>query len=308
MRNIFGMATLALLAAAAPPAAPSLERVVTGDAIVPVTIDGAPARLRIDPGAPGVPLISAALAQRAGLKGGGMMGFGLGYGVGPISARHRTQVIRLDLGQGPFKRRIGWGTRDYATVADGTIGPGDLPDPVIRFQFRESKPGERTMTLPMVAGGGMFGGFFGLYAEIVVGGEPLRVRFDPYHPRTLANAGAALRIAAAQDGRLTGDTVPLEIAFGIERPVRTMILARPLPLGPLPIATLGVRTADNGNATRIKDDGAPEKVDPDEIIVVARGKKRDPNRDRLSLGADQLGGCSSLVFDKPAKQIRLTCR
>lgn len=304
MRNIFGMTTLLLLAAATPPR----ERLVTGDAIVAVTIDGIPARLRIDPGAPGVPLISPELAERAGLKGGGMLAFGLGYGVGPISAMHRTQVVKLDAGQGVFKRRVGWGKRRYAAVADGTIGPGDLPDPVIRFQFRESQPGERTMTLPMVDGGGMFGGFFGLYAEIVVGGEPLRVRFDPYHPRTLANAGAALRIAAAQDGRLTGDTVPLEIAFGIERPVRTMILARPLPLGPLSIATLGVRTADNGNANRIKDDSAPEKIDPDEIVVTAKGKKRDPNRDRLSIGADQLDRCSSLVFDKPAKQIRLTCR
>ncbi|NVP31883.1 MAG: hypothetical protein HLV41_12595, partial [Sphingomonas sanguinis] len=29
--------------------------------------------------------------------------------------------------------------------------------------------------------------------------------------------------------------------------------------------------------------------------------------DWLSIGADQLGRCSSIVFDKPAKQVRLSC-
>ena len=46
--------------------------------------------------------------------------------------------------------------------------------------------------------------------------------------------------------------------------------------------------------------------DPDEIVVVAKGN-RDANRDRLTLGADLLDRCSSIIFDKPAKQIRLTC-
>jgi hypothetical protein len=284
-------------------ASPPQERVVTGDGIVPITVDGMPGRLRIDPGAPGVPLVSEAFATRAGLKGGM---FGMSYAVGPISATHRTAVAKLDAGQGVFKRRVGWGKLDYAPVADGTIGPADLPEPVIRFVLRAAIAGERTVALPMIDGGGMFGGFAGLYAQIMVGGQPMRVRFDPYHARTLANAGAALRLAAAQDGRLSGDSVPTEIVFGIRRPVRTMNFARPLPLGPLSIATLGVRTNDGGNATGIAE-GTPGKADPEEVVVVAKGKKRDPNHGRLSLGADQLGRCSSIVFDKPAKQIRLTC-
>lgn len=304
-RAIAGMTVAALLAGAA---APPAERVVTGDAIVPVTLNGTDARLRIDPGAPGVPLIDAALAARLGLKGGGMLGLGLGYAVGPETVYHRSKVVAIRAGGDAFKRRVGWAARAYAPVADGTIGPGDLPEPVIRFVFRAAEPSERTAVLPMVDGGGPFGGFFGLYAQIMVGGQPMRVRFDPYHARTLANAGAALRLAAAQDGRLSGDTLSTEIAFGIERPVRTLVLARPLQLGPLSIARLGARTNDDGNANRIRDaDATPENVDPEEIVVVAKGKRRDPNRDRLSLGADQLGRCSSLVFDKSAKQIRLTC-
>ncbi|MGY2734252.1 hypothetical protein [Sphingomonas sp. UYP23] len=36
--------------------------------------------------------------------------------------------------------------------------------------------------------------------------------------------------------------------------------------------------------------------------------KRDPARDRLSIGSDALEHCSSITFDKPAKRIRLSCR
>lgn len=130
----------------------------------------------------------------------------------------------------------------------------------------------------------------------------MRVRFDPHHPRTLATANAAARIAAAHDGVLLNETEQVEIAFGIERTARTMRLGRPLTVGPLTIEKMGVRVADFGSTASIKE----EDQDPDEIVVVG-GKKRDPKRDRLSIGADLLDRCSSIIFDKPAKRIRLTC-
>lgn len=46
-------------------------------------------------------------------------------------------------------------------------------------------------------------------------------------------------------------------------------------------------------------------ADPEEIVVVAKGKRRTDGR--LSIGADLLERCSSIVFDKPARQVRLTC-
>ncbi len=119
---------------------------------------------------------------------------------------------------------------------------------------------------------------------------------------------AAARLAAAHGGTLSGDAVLTEIFFGVERPVRTMTLARPLALGMLSITTLGVRIGDYGRTASIREADAPvEAVDPDEIVVTAKGGKRDMRRDTLSLGADYLKRCSSIVFDKPARQIRLTC-
>jgi hypothetical protein len=109
-----------------------------------------------------------------------------------------------------------------------------------------------------------------------------------------------VRIAAAQGGRWNGAPGRSVIVFGIERPVRPLALATPLAIGPLAVVQLGVRTGDGGSAAGIR-----EADDPDEVLV-AGGKAR-PDRDRLILGRDQLGRCSSLVFDKPRRAIRLTC-
>jgi hypothetical protein len=291
-----GIFCLAASAAAQPP-----DYVVGGDGVLSVSVNGAPGRMRVDPAAPGLPILTHVYAARAGLRAGP---FAFAYLVGPERVMGRSAVGRIAVGAEarPRKRRIGWTERVYAPGADGAIGPGGLPAPVIRFVLRPSVPGERTVTLPLEDEGGLAGGWGGMYALIEVGGQPLKVRFNPHEPRTLATAGAAVRIANAMDGTVGGETAPTHIAFGISRPVRTMRLARPLVVGPLNIAELGVRTADFGNAAGIREEGG----DPDEVVVTGE-RSRNRNRDRLSLGADQLRHCSSITFDKRAREVRLTC-
>ena len=224
--------------------------------------------------------------------------------MGPEQVPGRSAVGRIAVGAEarPRKRRIGWTGRPYVSGADGVIGPGGLPEPVIRFVLRSPLPGERTVTLPLEDEGGLFGGWGGSHALVEVGGEPLRVRFNPHEPRTLATAGAAVRIANAQAGTVSGAIAPAHIAFGISRPVRTLRLGTPLALGPFAISELGVRTADFGNAAGIREEGG----DPDEVIVTG-DRRRNRNRDRLSIGADLLSRCSALVFDKSRREVRLTC-
>ena len=291
------LAFVATGATAQPP-----ERVVSGDGIVAVTVNGAPARVRIDPAAPALPILLEPFATtQARLRAGP---FAFAYLVGPEHVPGRSAVGRIAIGEGgrPRKRRIGWAERPYAQGADGVIGPGGLPEDVVRFVLRPAVPGERTIALPLEDEGGLFGGWGGSYAILQVGGEPMRVRFNPHEPRTLATAGAAVRLANAHDGMVSGETAPAHIAFGISRPVRTMRLGRPLAVGPLALSELGVRTADFGNASGIPEEGA----DPDEVVVTGdRGRNR--NRDRLSIGADLLSRCSAIVFDKRARQVRLTC-
>ncbi len=293
---------LAFIPAVANAQAQVPERVVSGDGIVTVNVNGAAGRLRIDPAAPALPILTLPFAlEQAHLRPGP---FAFAYLVGPERVLGRSAVGRIAVGDEarPRKRRIGWTARPWVANADGVIGPGGLPEPVVRFVLRAPVPGERVVTLPLEDEGGLFGGWGGTYALIDLGGEPLRVRFNPNEPRTLATAGAAVRIASLHDGRVSGETVPAHIAFGISRPVRTMRLGTPLTIGPFAISELGVRTADFGNASGIREEGA----DPDEVVVTGE-RRRNRNRDRLAIGADQLRTCSSITFDKRARQVRLSC-
>ncbi len=278
------------------------ELVVTGDGIRPTSVAGIPARLRVDPSAPGIPIVDPALAARAGLSGGMI---GLVYAIGPVRIGAKTAVTRIALGPRPQKRRVTWPARGYTHRADVVVGPAGMPDPVVRFQLRAPRPGERVTVLPLADAGGMFGGGGGSFALVPIGGVPTRVRFNLDNPRTLATAGAGVALASAHGGQLEGGTRTAHIAFGVERPVRLLRLARPLAIGSLALGTVDIRVADYGNAGGIADAAAPPP-DPDEVVVTAKGK-RDRSRDSLTLGRDQLDRCSSIVFDKPAKQVRLSC-
>lgn len=291
------VAVSALLLVGAAPA----ERVIVAGQPITTSVNGVTGTLLVDPGAPSMPILSRAYADRLTLKPGM---FTIRWLIGPIVLPVPTAVERIDLGQGEEKRRIGWVERPYRSDVDGSIGPGGLPAKVVRFTLRAPQPGERTVALPMLDGGGLLGGSVGLFARIDVEGEPVRVRFDLNQPHTLTNAGMALTLARIHAGTLAEARRAVPIVFGVERPVRTMTLARPLTIGPLAITTVDVRTGDFGNAEGIASTAATP--DPDEIVVEAKGK-RDRSRDRITLGTDALARCSAIVFDKPAKQVRLTC-
>lgn len=266
---------------------------VRGDGVVPATVGGIAGRMRITPWAPAVPTFNPDFASRVGLKGGW---FGFAVKVGPVKVGGKSDVTRLDFGGLAMKRRVVWFDRRYDPGADGAVGPGGVPADIIRFDLRPALPGERTATLPLA----QFL-FQPTYARIDMAGRPLTILFDPQHARTLATAGAGASIAAAQGGTLVGDVGRAEVAFGIDRPIRTLRLARPLAIGPLSIDAVSVRIADNGSVGGIADADA----DPDEIVVTA--KKKGSRRDVLIVGRDHLNRCSSIIFDKKAKLIRLTC-
>lgn len=303
MRNALLLAPLLLLAASPPdrPAEAPVERIVTGDRIVSVTVNGTPLRLRIVPGGQGLPVVTPAVAERLGLRGGGMLAFGVAYAVGRERVEGRTEVTRFGWPGAPVERhRVGWMSRDYPLDGvDGTVGPAGLPEPVVRFALRAPRAGERTVSLPMSGGGGMFGDWMVIGAEVSVGGRPIRVVFNPDGARSTATAPAAARIAAAHGGQLTTETARQNIAFGIERPLRIMTLAQPLVVGPLALSTIAVRVTDGAGANTIREEGA----DPNEVVVPGRNDRPGS----MTLGADQLDRCSSIVFDRRARQVRLTC-
>jgi hypothetical protein len=295
--RVLGLLIIGLIAGAA--RGPS-EYVVRGDGMVGGTVNGVPARIRIDPAATATPILTTALAQRARLKAGP---FDFEYLIGPKRILGQTAVTRLDFGLGSIRRRVGWTAAPYRGVADAVIGPGLLPVSAVRFELRPTRAGERVSILPMVGQGGIEDAWGERFALIDVGGSPLRVHFDPGRRRTIATASAGARIARAMGGHFSGAAEPVEIVFGVVRPVRSLQLERPLLIGPLSFRELGVRTHDFGSVRNIPEANA----DPDEIVVVARGKKK-PKGEQIKLGADVLDRCSSIVFDRAARQIRLSCR
>lgn len=297
--RIAGWVAMAALTGAAPPRADA-ELVVDAGATLPTTLNGVPAHLRVDPGAVAMPAATAELARRAGLKAGP---FGVEYIIGPVRVEGRTALGRIDLGRGPEKRRIAWWDRRWDPAADAVVGPGGVPARVVRFRLRPERPGERVADFPLIGQGGLEDRWAGLFALIELDGHPLRVRFDLDRPTT-ATASVGMALARVHHGMAEGEAFPTEIALGVERPVRTLRLARPLPIGPLRIERLLVRVADHGNAARIGAAHAPR--DPDEVVVTGR-RKRDRSKDHLVLGRDQLARCSSITFDKPARRVRLSC-
>lgn len=301
--NWIMLPALAGIAALTAAPTPVNERSVTGDGVVTGLVNGVPGRIRIDPAAPSLPLLSQDLAERAGLRAGFI---GLGYSVGSQKVTGRSAVGRIDLGAGAVKQRIGWTVIPYASGIEGVVGPGGVAEPVVRFVLGPSVPGEHTVAMKLEKQGSLFGSWGSLFATVDVGGNPIEVRFAPHQRRTLATAGAGARLAGAPGARIEGATVTEEIAFGIARPVRDLVLATPLAVGPFSITKLGVRVADEGSIASVPDADAPP-ADPDEVIVTGKGK-RGRHRERIAIGADLLSACSSIVFDKPAKLIRLTCR
>lgn len=295
IRTLTFAAAAALLAGAgAPPAVYD----VPADRTVAIRVHGAPARLRIDPGAPTSPVFNPDFAARAKFRAGWI---GIEGQVGPARVPGLTAVVRFDLGQGEFKRRIAWFNALYVASADGAAGPGFLDADVVRFTLRDPAPDERRAVLPLADFGRA-----GMGVILTAGSDRIAARFSLERDRSIATASAGATIAAAHSGSFDGAPERMLVHLGVVRPVRHMKLETPLAAGPLAIHGLLVRTSDWGSAAAIPDAAAPA-ADPDEIVVVGDTKKQRREL-RLEIGRDYLDRCSSIVFDKRAKTVTLACR
>jgi hypothetical protein len=287
-----------ILALVAPVAAADPVWEVVPDTPIAGTLNGKPVTIRLDPGAPTIPVADAAAAADAGMKGSL---FGVRFSVGPVSTHGGTNVATLDLGHGAFKRRVAFLPRRWTASEAVALGPGAVDTPIIRFTLRPAQPSERVTALPLDSFGAS-----GVGTTLQVSGEPVQVSFVLDRDRSLATAGAGATIAAHAGGGFAPGGETMGVRFGIERPVRRLDLARPLRVGPLALSSFWVRTSDFGSTTGVPEAGAAPP-DPDEIVIQGK-KKRDRSHDRLQVGRDALAACSSITIDKPKRQILLSCR
>ena len=297
--RICALAAVALLLTGA--AEPS-ETTVTGDRTIAITAGGVPARLRIDPGAPTAPIFNPDFAKRAGFR---PLWIGIQARIGPVKVPGYTAVIRLDLGEsdlggGEFKRRIAWFDAPYVAGADVSAGPGLLPADRVRFVLGPARAGERSVSIPLANFGRL-----GMGVYLMAGDERIAVSFSLDRPLSFATASAGASLAASNAGRFDAEPEQMPIHLGVVRPVRHMALGTPFTVGPLSVAGLMVRTGDFGSAASIPE-GELAQADPDEILVT--GKRKRKGEQRLLIGRDQLDRCSSILFDKRAKLVTLSCR
>ncbi|MBO9714078.1 hypothetical protein [Sphingomonas sp.] len=291
MRRLLVLTPLVLAAADVP------DPLAFGPDPVTARVQGAEMRLHVLPGAPSMPVINPDAAERAGLKAGPFATRAL---IGPVRVAGRSAVVRIDLGQGEFKRRATWFEGRMTSDADGTIGPGGIPAPVVRFALRPAAPGERSLSFALADWG-----YLGMGVEVPAGEDTIRLRFSTTRAQSLATASAAAAIAAVADGRFDGEPRRMPVNLGVERPVRHLALGRAFAAGPVSLTGMMVRTSDFGSTASIGVQG--EEPDPDEIVVTGE-KQKGKRRMVVEVGADALAGCSSITFDKPAKRVVFSCR
>jgi hypothetical protein len=296
-RTVVALGVVFLPAAVGSKPAQPMTLVIGPDQLVAGTIKGEPATFRMMAAGPKTLFLNPAAAARHSIRNGMFGGEGR---VGPVRKRISTAVILYGVeGSAASKRRVLWSDTDFAPLADGGIGPGGVSHSVIVFNLRTAIPGEREFELPMSNAPSSYGA---LGTSVLVGGQKVTVLFDLTREASLATAAAAAALSASNGAQLKGPAGQEHVRLGVSRPTRDLILASPLAVGLLQITELRARIADNSDGTITDAD-----VDVGEIVVTAKGAKQKPLYS-ISLGRSALSNCSSLIFDKQRRVIRLRCR
>lgn len=295
MRSVGSLLGVTLTLASFPVNAADDEVIVEPNAMVAATFNGRPARMLVRGVGSTVPLLNPQSADEFGVKPA-FIRSGIWFQIGPTRVNGRNGVARYVIGGREQKQRIGWFERDIAPGYDGLLGPLAFSHPIVTMRLRAPVSGEQ----PVTFGLSTFG-YFG--AGVVLRVKPLTMmQFDPGSQTTIANAPFASELSGPLHGHFVSEVHSRLIALGVSRPVRTLQFDTPLAFGALRITHTDVRMQDWGQTDSIPED-AP---DPDEILVTALSKN-DKRLRFIILGADALRHCSSITFDKPKRQIRLSC-
>ncbi|GGI74732.1 hypothetical protein GCM10007973_09530 [Polymorphobacter multimanifer] len=129
----------------------------------------------------------------------------------------------------------------------------------------------------------------------------------------LVSKSLAADLARVLGGRLEGRPWLETLGYRLRRPVRRLVLAKPLVIGPLSFKVVAVQTGgtpDASNRLGRGQDVLPDAdSDPDELVVtgkIAGGSTgRWLNLSRIQLAEQR---CTSLAIDKPAMIWELMCR
>jgi hypothetical protein len=271
--------------------------IVAPDQVVRGEINDQAVRYRVLADGTSTLLLNSEAVSRLGIKPG-LIGIGVRIRIGSTVIDGRTASIRYTVDAQTAKRRIAWFSRPVTSDVDGVLGPAAVPQSVVTFQLHESGPDERVFTLPLVDRG-----YQGMGTVVAAGTAQVFVQWDLARAGSMATAAAAADFAVSNGAVFSGPGGQEVIRFGVERPVRRLLLGTPVMVGPLRIDELGARTGDYGDASRIPDRDA----DASEVVVTVKGH-RDPAIHQILIGRDAMAPCSQISFDKARARVVLRCQ
>lgn len=182
--------------------------------------------------------------------------------------------------------------------SDGSIGLPLLPHAEVRWRWRPATVADHTVQLPARIGRSDAWGL----AWKLPGGDQLDVELHPLRPVTVVSAAAASMLATAGQGQLAGPVVRMPISFGAMRPVRQLVLARPVGIAGMQVDHAMVRLFDWAGRTTL-----PPDSDGEAELTVTGKRGRQDRWANIKLGSDVLAHCASLIWTRNPAQFQLTC-
>lgn len=285
------------------------EVTVDSEGQIPLIINGRTITARVGPGLSSRPRLALAdavalfgpAAAQTDRRGDWPGALRAAENIGPVLVRGHRATVWLDFAFGAQAASVEWYPRE-AAQAGAQLGPMAMPATIVRFRLGPPRLDEHQFTLPLDDEDNAWGI---ASTSLELAGQQVRFAFAPHFARSVASAAAGGVLARAQGGRFIGQPQNVVISHGIARPARPVRLDRALPLGPVQLRDLLVRTLDYGTATGIADQ-SDEPGSPADILVTGRADRQRPHY-IVYLGADTLAGCSSISFDKAARTIMLSC-
>ncbi|MFD1949490.1 hypothetical protein ACFSGX_01755 [Sphingomonas arantia] len=289
------IAALTALLLAAPTGTLTLDR---ADPVVSATIDGVPLRLRVALDQHAVvelnPDAAARLPSLEFERDGGAQ-------VGRIAIPGRVARARLIVAGRKVDVTASSYPRPCCANVDGEIAPDLLPFAELHFTSPAPATRTRTVNFAMERSEDL-----GLFTRARTPGGPVLLLFTLNHAATLATGAGAAVLARGGAGRFTATTGTETRAFGIPRPVRTMILDRPVTIAGFTVASLSVRTADfRGDNALPPIPGSAEPAA--DIRVTARAPAPQRAIPAVTFGRDLLDACPDIRFAVPTRRLTLTC-
>lgn len=281
---------------------------INADKPLTAIIDGKPAELQVVSGFVDRLTLHSDFVVKHGIRPAPIMGKADINFYGRREIRGKNRPLDYSIGGAKENGRAFWFADIPQPRFDGSIGPFAIPFDIVAIRLSPSQIGEKVHAMIYfgdVNNGSNAGHVDPTFRTTVNFAVEKRMLYP------LASAATGAAIAAAYGGTLSGEPWEEEIAFGIKRPVRLLTLERPFVIGQFAFTKIAVRVRgglDSGGVGDAIAEASSDDTDPAEIVVTGTGKK--PRQPVFSFDIDRniLGACSTITFDKSAKQIRLSCR